>query len=113
MTHRLLRARLGGAAAVVASSAFLTVSLPAHADGQATYESSCQVCHAAGVAGAPKLGDKEAWAARIEQGVDVLVGHAINGFQGQAGYMPPKGGNMSLSDDDVKAAVEYMLQSVQ
>jgi cytochrome c5 len=66
-------------------------------------------CHAAGVAGAPKTGDKSAWTPRIAQGANVLYDHALKGFQGKAGVMPAKGGNTALSDDDVKAAVDYMV----
>lgn len=75
--------------------------------GKKLYEANCQACHAAGVAGAPKLGDKAAWTARIAQGNAVLYEHAIKGFQGKAGFMPPKGG-ASAPDDEVKAAVDYM-----
>jgi len=69
----------------------------------------CGVCHGAGVAGAPKFGDKAAWAPRIAQGNDTLYTHAIKGFQGKAGMMPAKGGNASLKDEDVKASVDYMV----
>ena len=75
------------------------------ADGKGTYSASCAACHASGAAGSPKFGDKGAWKARIAQGNSTLVDHAINGFQG----MPAKGGNASLSDDAVKAAVKYMV----
>lgn len=75
--------------------------------GKKLYESTCQACHATGVAGAPKMGDKAAWAPRIQQGNAVLYEHAIKGFQGKSGVMPPKGGS-SASDEDVKAAVDYM-----
>ncbi|HEX9626081.1 MAG TPA: c-type cytochrome [Acidiferrobacterales bacterium] len=81
----------------------------AAADGKATYDTACMACHAAGVAGAPKLGDKGAWGPRIAQGKDTLYKHAIGGFQGKAGFMPAKGGNASLPDDAVKAAVDYMV----
>ena len=77
--------------------------------GKKTYDASCGVCHGAGVAGAPKLGDKANWAPRIAQGNDTLYTHAIKGFQGKAGMMPAKGGNASLKDEDVKAAVDYMV----
>ena len=77
--------------------------------GKKIYDATCVACHAAGVAGAPKLGDKTAWAPRIAQGADTLHTHAIKGFQGKVGMMPPKGGNMSLKDEDVKAAVDYMV----
>lgn len=87
----------------------LTISANAAAGGQETYETACQVCHAAGVAGAPKLDDKAAWKDRIAKGIDTLYEHSINGFNA----MPPKGGNASLSDDDVKAAVDYMVSQSQ
>jgi cytochrome c5 len=77
--------------------------------GKKLYDTTCMACHAAGVAGAPKLGDKAAWAPRIAQGADTLHTHAIKGFQGKAGMMPPKGGNMGAKDEDVKAAVDYMV----
>lgn len=74
-------------------------------DGKAIYDASCQACHAAGVAGAPKLSDKAAWAARLGAGAAALTASAIKG----KGAMPPKGGNLSLADADVKAAVDYMV----
>jgi cytochrome c5 len=75
------------------------------ADGKATYEKVCKTCHAAGVAGAPKLGDKAAWGPRIKTGMPALYNSAIKGKNA----MPAKGGNPSLSDADVKAAVDYMV----
>lgn len=80
------------------------------ADGKKIYDAACAACHGAGVAGAPKVGDKAAWAPRIKQGNDTLYSHAIKGFQGKAGMMPAKGGS-SASDDEVKAAVDYMVSS--
>ena len=62
-------------------------------------------------AGAPKFGDAAAWADRISKGIDTLTEHAINGFQGSAGFMPPKGGRADLSDDAVKAGVQYMVDN--
>lgn len=76
--------------------------------GEALYKSSCIACHGSGVAGAPKVGDKAAWAPRIAQGDATLDDHAIHGYTGKAGMMPPKGGS-TASDDDVKAAVAYMV----
>lgn len=76
--------------------------------GEDIYNSSCIACHGIGIAGAPKVGDPEAWAPRIKQGLPTLYDHAINGYQGDSGMMPPKGGAMNLSDDDVKAAVDFM-----
>ena len=77
--------------------------------GQALYNKSCAVCHAAGVAGAPKPGDKADWAPRIAQGTEVLNKHAIEGFTGSKGQMPPRGGS-TATDDEVKAAVQYMVE---
>jgi cytochrome c5 len=77
--------------------------------GEEVYKSACFACHEAGVAGSPKIGDKEAWVARIATGNDALYTSAISG----KGIMPPKGGNMGLSDDDVKAAVDYMTANSQ
>ena len=75
-------------------------------DGQKVYQAACQACHAAGVAGAPKLGDKEAWAPRIAKGEDALFASVNNGLNA----MPPKGACMSCSEDDLRAAVEYMVE---
>ena len=77
--------------------------------GRSTYEAVCHVCHTAGIAGAPKLGDKAAWAPRIKQGVAALHASAIKG----KGAMPPKGGNPALSDADVSAAVDYMVSAAK
>ena len=76
--------------------------------GKGVYDKACALCHAAGVAGAPKLGDKTDWTPRIAQGKDTLYKHAIEGYQGTKGMMPAKGGNSTLSDADVKASVDYM-----
>ena len=100
------------APAVIATAAAAPVAVatvaPAKAGNaggaKATYDTVCSVCHAAGVAGAPKFGDKAAWAPRLKTGKDALHASALKG----KGAMPPKGGNASLSDDAVKAAVDYM-----
>ncbi len=83
------------------------------AAGQAVYDGKCKACHATGAAGSPKLDDVVNWAPRIEQGMDVLVKHALEGYKGSVGYMPPKGGFTSLSDDEVAAAVAYMVNEVR
>jgi cytochrome c5 len=80
--------------------------------GKALFDSACVACHGAGIAGAPKFGDKAAWAPRVAQGANALYEHAIKGFQGKAGVMPPKGGS-SAPDADVKSAVDYMLTAVK
>jgi len=81
--------------------------------GKSIYTSKCIACHGAGIAGAPKLGDKAAWDARIAKGNAVLTQNAIEGFKGTTGFMPPKGGYMTLSDDEVSLAVQYMVSQVQ
>ena len=82
-------------------------------DGQKVYQASCIACHGAGIAGAPMVGNAAAWTSRIEAGADSLYTSAINGFQGSSGVMPGKGGNAALSDDEVKAAVDYMVTQSQ
>jgi cytochrome c5 len=77
--------------------------------GEEVFNQACTACHGAGVAGAPKLGDAAAWAPRIAKGADTLHKHAIEGFQGQAGFMPAKGGATHLSDKSIINAVDYMV----
>ncbi len=99
--------RVGKPDEVVAAA--VPASAPAAGDatsGEQVYSSTCMACHAAGVAGAPKVDDKAAWELRLAQGLDALVTASLKG----KGAMPPKGGNTSLSDAEVKSAVEYMLQ---
>lgn len=107
------------APAVVPSAepvAVAPVAVPALADsgkGKATYDAVCFLCHTPGAAGAPKFGDKTAWAPRIEKGLEVLHGSAINGYMGNAGMMPPKGGRPDIADEDIKAAVNYMVEAAK
>jgi len=77
--------------------------------GEEVFNQACVACHGAGVAGAPKFGDKVAWAPRVAQGLDTLHKHALSGFQGKNGFMPPKGGRTDLSDKSVMNAVDYMV----
>jgi len=86
------------------AAGMLLASTQAFAGGKEVYEATCAACHASGAAGAPKLGDKAVWAPRIKD-VAALKAAAIKG----KGVMPPKGGNASLSDADVNAAVDYMI----
>lgn len=88
--------------------AFGIAALAGHAvaaDGKAVYDKTCVACHASGVANAPKFGDKAAWAPRIATGRDALVASVTKG----KGAMPPKAGAANLSDDDIKAAVDYLI----
>jgi cytochrome c5 len=77
--------------------------------GKTVYDATCTVCHAAGVAGAPKTGDKAQWAPRLKAGMSALYASSIKGKNA----MPPKGGNLSLTDADVNAAVDYMVGLVK
>jgi cytochrome c5 len=95
-------ANAASAPAVVAAA---TADSGNDAKGKSIYESSCAACHVAGVAGAPKPGDKAAWAPRLKTGKDALYASVIKGKNA----MPPKGGNASLSDADIKAAVDYLM----
>ncbi len=92
----------------IAAMAFAAQSALA-ADGKAIYEKTCVACHASGVANAPKLGDKAAWAPRIATGKDALLASVIKG----KGAMPPKAGAANLTDDDIKAAIEYMTSAAK
>ena len=77
--------------------------------GKSVFGKTCALCHAAGVAGAPKPGDKADWGPRIAQGMDLLHKHAIEGYTGAKGQMPARGGSTTLTDDEVKAAVAFMV----
>lgn len=96
-------------AALFAAALVAAAPLAASADGQQITQTKCFACHGTGAAGAPKIGDKAAWAPRIAQGMDTLVKHAIEGIRA----MPPKGACMDCSDADLKAAVEYMVSQSQ
>lgn len=100
------------AASTAVAAAPVAAAQPAAAAGgnagEALFKQTCIACHGAGVAGAPKFGDKAAWAPRVKQGVDVLVQHAIQG----KGAMPPRGGS-SASDADMRAAVQYMVNAAK
>jgi cytochrome c5 len=79
-------------------------------NGTELFEQTCNVCHGQGIAGAPKAGDKAAWAPRMAEGKATLYEHALKGFQGKTGVMPPKGGRTDVPDDLVKQAVDHMIQ---
>ena len=101
------------AAPEAAAPAPAPVAEPAMAEptqGKSVFNKTCAVCHASGAAGAPIPGNKEEWAPRIAQGMDVIYKHAIEGFTGAKGVMPARGGAASLTDDEVKAAADYMVE---
>ena len=77
--------------------------------GPQVYNTACLACHAAGIGGAPVVGDAAQWVERLAQGADTLKEHAVQGYTGSAGYMPPKGGRLDLSDTEIEAAVDYMI----
>lgn len=89
-----------------AASGSMADTQTASADGQKIYQASCQACHAAGVAGAPKTGDKEAWAPRIAKGNDALLSSVKNGLNA----MPPKGACMSCTEEELQAAIAYLVE---
>jgi len=78
-------------------------------NGEQVYEAACKACHALGLAGAPKAGDAAAWRPRIAQGKNTLYQHAVQGFTGKTGTMPPKGGRTDLSDDLIHQAVDHLI----
>jgi cytochrome c5 len=97
--------------ALTVATAEAATPVAAKLTGEQVYNTACFACHGAGVGGAPKLGDASAWAPRRAQGAATLNQHALQGFQGQAGYMPPKGGRVDLSDEEIIAAVTFITGS--
>src|SRR5262245_61355687 len=94
----------------IESSGPATAAAALPADGTAAYETACQACHGAGIAGAPKVGDKAAWGPRIAQGKATLYEHALKGFNGKTGVMPAKGGLADWPDDLIKQAVDHIVE---
>lgn len=94
--------------AIAATTLALTAGLSHAADGKVVFEQNCAMCHVPGLANSPKLGDKEAWAPRVKTGRDALMQSALKG----KGVMPAKGGNPKLSDEEVAAALDHILASV-
>jgi cytochrome c5 len=116
MTHQLketdMKTRINNKTMLLSTivGAWLAVAAaPLYADeGEAVFNKTCKLCHGSGMAGAPKAGDADAWKDRIAKGRSTLYDHALNGFRDK-GIMPPRGGNSALTDDEVKAAVDYMV----
>jgi cytochrome c5 len=101
-------------AAAVAMPVTTVDRVAAPLTGAQVYNAACFACHTPpGIAGAPGLGDSTAWAGRVAQGIETLNNHAINGFTGSTGIMPPKGGSVAMSDEEIIAAVEYMLAQLE
>src|SRR5690606_1194995 len=100
------------AAAAAAAKAASQVAYGGTTDGSVIFQNLCGACHSGGVGGAPTL-DRGHWNARIAQGTDTLYKHAIEGFTGSAGVMPPKGGNPALTDEQVQATVDWMLDNLK
>jgi cytochrome c5 len=108
------RAAMQAAQDAAAKAAASQVAYGGSTDGKTIYDNLCHSCHTDGVAGAPKLGNKSAWAPRIAQGIDTLVKHATEGYHGPDGYfMPPKGGNPALNDAQIKNAVQWIVDQAK
>lgn len=104
-----LSAAPAAAPAVATGASAPTVIDEALARGERVYKTACSLCHGTGAGGAPLFKSQAEWAPRIVQGKETLYQHALNGFIGAKGAMPPRGGNASLSDEDIKAGVDYMV----
>ncbi len=103
------RAAMQAAADAAAKAAASQVAYGGTTDGKAIFDHLCTSCHTSGVAGAPKVGDKAVWGPRLAEGIDTLVKHAIEGYHGPDGnFMPPKGGNPALTDEQVTNAVHWI-----
>lgn len=108
------RAAMAAAKAEAAKKAASQVAYGGTTDGKEIYDHLCHSCHTAGVAGAPKLGNKADWAPRIAEGMDTLIKHAIDGYTGPDGnVMPPKGGNPALTDEQVANTVKWIVAQAQ
>jgi cytochrome c5 len=107
------RAAMQAAADAAAKAAAAQVAYGGSTDGKTIFGNLCQSCHLAGVAGAPKVGDKAAWAPRVAEGIATLIKHATEGYTGKTGIMPAKGGNPALNDAQIKATVEWMVDQVK
>lgn len=108
------RAAMQAAAEAAAKASAGEVAYGGTTDGKEIYDHLCTSCHASGVAGAPKTGDKGKWAPRIAEGIDTLVKHAIDGYHGPDGnFMPPKGGNPALTDEQVTNAVHWLVDQAK
>lgn len=100
--------------AVVPAVAVAAETVRTLLSGSQVYNDSCSLCHAApGIGGAPVFGDVAAWAPRVAQDAELLEDHVLNGFQGDAGLMPPKGGRLDLTVGEILGAIDFMLEAVR
>ena len=107
------RAALQAAQDAAKKAAEAQVAYGGTLDGKTIFGNLCQTCHTNAATGAPVITDKGAWAPRVAEGLDTLIKHATEGFTGSKGVMPPKGGNPSLTNEQVKATVQWMLTQVK
>ena len=107
------RAAMAAAQEAAKAAAAAQVAYGGTTDGKTIFGNLCHSCHETGAGGAPKLTDKAAWAPRVAEGIATLDKHAIEGYTGKSGIMPAKGGNPSLTDEQVKATVQWMVDQVK
>ncbi len=112
--HEAIAGADNSALAIVAPvGAAPAAALAVPKNGTELFQSVCSACHGLGISGAPKAGDRAAWAPRIAQGKATLYQHALGGFNGKSGAMPAKGGRTDLPDDLIKQGVDYMVSLAQ
>lgn len=107
------RAAMAAAQEAAKAAAAAQVAYGGTTDGKTIYGNLCHSCHDTGAGGAPKITDKAIWAPRVAEGLETLVKHAIEGYTGKSGIMPAKGGNPSLTDEQVKATVQWIVEQVK
>ena len=107
------RAAMAAAQEAAKAAAAAQVAYGGTTDGKTIFGELCHSCHETGAGGAPKISDKAAWAPRVAEGLDTLLKHALEGYTGKSGIMPAKGGNPALTDAQVKATVQWMVDQVK
>jgi cytochrome c5 len=94
------------------SAARVGTTLTMPTNGAEVFQQVCVACHGPGIGGAPRADDAAAWSARVAKGKSTLYQHAIGGFKGEAGVMPPKGGRTDIPDELIQAAVDHMIEAI-